>query len=124
MRNIKILIPAIFILLVISSCKLVEPFNLPKYRIQNYCDYVADFKIIPAGSDTIRYSNIQNNTSGDFTNIKEGQVNVIATVQGDSGLYTNNFSAEKNSKYTVTLHDGAIYGQHIIHLEISSEPNL
>ncbi|MGD1046550.1 MAG: hypothetical protein ABR936_14680 [Bacteroidota bacterium] len=124
MIKIKIIIPAIFILLVISSCKLVEPSNPPKYRIQNYCDYVADFKIIPAGADTIWFNNVQNNTSGDFTNIKEGQVNVIATVQGDSGLYTNNFSAEKNSKYTVTLHDGAIFGQHIIHLEITGEPNL
>jgi hypothetical protein len=124
MKNLIIIIPAIFILLVISGCKLIEPSNPPKYRIQNYCDYIVDYKIIPMGLDTVRYDNIQNNTSRDFTNIKEGNVNVIVSVQGKSDVFIDNFIATKNHKYTITMHDGAVFGQHTINLAISDEPLL
>ena len=114
---------ALIILLIISSCKLLEPSYPPKYRVQNYCDYVVDFKIIPAGTDTIRFDNVQNNTSGNFVDIKEGNVNVIVFVQGNSEIHTKNFVASKDRKYTVAMHDGAVFGQHYIHLDIIDEPH-
>ena len=121
--KIIIYISTVLILIIISNCNLLFSKS-PIYRIQNYCDYTADFKVAPAGADTIRIDGVQNNTSGDFKDIKEGNVNVIAIVQGDSELYTNNFVAKDNRKYTITLHDGDVFGEHIIHLEIADEPNL
>jgi hypothetical protein len=111
------------ILLVISSCNLLLPKN-PMYRVQNYCDYTVDFKIIPTGADTIRLDNVQNNTSGDFKDINEGKINVIATVQFNSEVHIDSLVAKKNRNYTITMHDGEVFGQHVIRLEIADAPSL
>jgi len=118
MRNISIFLP-VLVSFLFTGCDQFNDFYPPKYRVQNYCDYTVDFQIIPAGADTIRVNNVPNNASGNFAEIKAGNVHVIGSVPDLSETYTYDFVAENNYGYSITMHDGAVFGQHVIHLEVT-----
>ena len=123
MKIIKLNITLLLILIVFSCCSLFLPQHPPKYRIQNYCDYVADYQIITAGSDTVRYDSVQNNTSSDFVNINVGQVAVAVVVHGNSNIFADSFIAKADRQYNIVMHDGEVFGYHTIDLSIEDLPN-
>jgi hypothetical protein len=110
----------ISLLFIFSSCRLFESSYPPKYNVQNVCDFVVDFKVTTAGNQTVRYDSVQNNTSTEPVRIKEGTVSVSVFVyDGKSSTFNDSFNAKNNKSYTITMHDGSVFGTHIISLGIS-----
>jgi hypothetical protein len=122
MKNIINTIIVLILILPIYGCGVNEPTDSPEYRIQNNSDYVVNFTITSAGNEIVRYDSVQNNTSGAYNKIRKGNVSVnVFVYDGKSTTFNDNFDAKNNKRYHISMHDGSVFGTHIISLSVGED---